>query len=187
MAAFVSLVPEADRDRLVESYYHLLTSGDHESAVKAAQAWTVWEDALVMVDDQPLPLTEPSSALSCARIECHYMIHDLFFNEETTSSTISMGSQIFHAALCRVSWIFAARLIRQLSWRSTTRELNCIWSKRVRTGRVTQPLPANWYRQRTITALCINPPKTDGCRAQHKRPRSSTDLHVSPVQRCALR
>jgi proline iminopeptidase len=79
---FVSLVPDEDHNRLVEIYSHLLTSDDHESAVRAAQAWTNWEDALVMVDDQPLPPGDPASALSCARIECHYMIHGLFFDEE---------------------------------------------------------------------------------------------------------
>lgn len=79
---FLEPIPDRDRGDLVSAYYRLLTSGDEEATLKAARAWTAWEDALVMMNDQPLPPSEPAVALSMSRIECHYMINNLFLNEE---------------------------------------------------------------------------------------------------------
>ncbi len=79
---FIGPIAPQKRDNLVAAYYDLLNSPDKKIQATAAQTWTAWEDSLVLINDQLMPPSDPLLALCCARIECHYMLHDLFLGEE---------------------------------------------------------------------------------------------------------
>ena len=79
---FNAMIPADERGNLVQAYYKILTGADEKLQMRAAQAWTAWEDSLVLVNDKPQAESDPLLALCCARIECHYMVHNLFLNEE---------------------------------------------------------------------------------------------------------
>lgn len=73
---FVSIIPEGERDDLVEAYRRRLTSDDKDEQLEAAKAWSKWEGEVVTL----LPSTEtidhftsPDVAVAVARIENHYM------------------------------------------------------------------------------------------------------------------
>jgi len=74
---FVALIPQEERDDLLQAYRKRLTSDDPKVQLKAAQAFSAWEAHTVTV----LPnehvieeFTEPHKAIAIARIESHYMI-----------------------------------------------------------------------------------------------------------------
>jgi proline iminopeptidase len=79
---FITPVPESERSDLVTAFSRLLNSEDLEVRQRAAFTWSSWEDALVLVNDQPIPPTTALYAMSIARIECHYMLNHLFLPEE---------------------------------------------------------------------------------------------------------
>jgi len=73
---FVSLIPEAERDDLVEAYRRRLTGDDRQVQLEAAKAWSKWEATTVtllpsahVIDE----FTSPDKAIAIARIENHYM------------------------------------------------------------------------------------------------------------------
>src|SRR5262249_16785179 len=75
----------AERSDMIGAYYRRLTSADEPVRLKAAQAWAAWEaSALKLLPDQNLidEFTEPHMALAVARIECHYMVNNCFFETD---------------------------------------------------------------------------------------------------------
>ena len=82
---FVRLVPEAERRDMISAYYRLLTDENAAVREEAAHAWSVWESsALKLIPDQSLidEFSEPETAISLARIECHYFMHNCFFESD---------------------------------------------------------------------------------------------------------
>jgi proline iminopeptidase len=80
-ADFVAPVAEADRHDLLGAYHRLLTGSDDIARMAAAKAWSVWEGRTATL----LPngavvnhFSDPHVALSLARIECHYFVHQAF-------------------------------------------------------------------------------------------------------------
>jgi proline iminopeptidase len=78
---FLKPVPERERHDMVGAYYKLLTSDNELARMAAAKAWSKWEGrtstllpSKTVVDH----FSEPHTALSIARIECHYFKHDTF-------------------------------------------------------------------------------------------------------------
>jgi len=74
---FVSIIPEEERDDLVEAYRKRLTGDDTAVQLEAAKAWSKWEGVTVTL----LPsrevidsFTSPDKAIAIARIENHYMV-----------------------------------------------------------------------------------------------------------------
>jgi len=81
---FVSVIPEAERGNMVAAYYRRLTGADEIARMAAAKAWSVWEGRAStllprasVIDHFANPLT----ALSLARIECHYFMNDSFLGD----------------------------------------------------------------------------------------------------------
>jgi len=78
---FVAPIPEAERGDLVNAYYQRL-AGDNELArMAAAKAWALWEGRTATLIENPDVeghFSDPYTALSLARIECHYFINDCF-------------------------------------------------------------------------------------------------------------
>ena len=74
-------IPEAERGTLLQAYYQRLSGQDEVARMAAAKAWSTWEGrtstllpSKTVVDH----FSEPHTALSLARIECHYFMHDSF-------------------------------------------------------------------------------------------------------------
>lgn len=80
---FVDLIPEAERTDLIHAYYRRMTGPDPDQQLAAAVAWYAWEEALVMADDMLQTEVDAIHAISCSKIECHYMVHQCFFPEDS--------------------------------------------------------------------------------------------------------
>ncbi|WP_316368266.1 prolyl aminopeptidase [Candidatus Thiodiazotropha sp. CDECU1] len=78
---FVAPIPEQERDDLLHAY-HLRLSGDNDiDRMAAAKAWSVWEGRTASLHPNPAVVgffSNPHTALSLARIECHYFINHAF-------------------------------------------------------------------------------------------------------------
>lgn len=75
-------IPEAERADLLGAYYRRLTSDDEAVRLEAARAWAIWEGSTsTLLRDPDLigHFSDPEFALPFARIECHYFMHDAFF------------------------------------------------------------------------------------------------------------
>ncbi len=79
---FLAPIPEAERNDLLHAYHKRLTDQDEQAQMEAARAWSVWEGTTVSLLPSPERQTAFASdqfALAFARIECHYFVHDGFF------------------------------------------------------------------------------------------------------------
>lgn len=82
---YVSVIPEAERDDMVSAYHRRLTGEDEVTRMAAARAWSVWEgrtSTLLPSHAVADHFAEPYVALSLARIECHYFMHDSFLEPD---------------------------------------------------------------------------------------------------------
>ena len=78
-AEFIGLIPETERDDLVEAYRQRLTSSDRDEQLRAAKAWSKWEGDIVTLLPSPSTIehfTSPDVAVAVARIENHYMANN---------------------------------------------------------------------------------------------------------------
>jgi len=82
---YVAPVPEEERTDLVGAYYRRLTGSDEISRMAAAKAWSLWEAHASNLLPKPAVVNHfgnPHTALSLARIECHYFMHDSFLEPD---------------------------------------------------------------------------------------------------------
>ena len=78
---YLKLIPEGERDNMIEAYYKRLTSDNDEERLKAAKAWSIWEGNIVNLipDEESInKFGQSGLALSMARTECHYFINNMF-------------------------------------------------------------------------------------------------------------
>jgi proline iminopeptidase len=78
---FLQPIAEHERDDLVGAYYRHLTGEDEVARMAAARAWSLWEgraSTLLPRGSVVDHFTRPHTALSLARIECHYFMNDSF-------------------------------------------------------------------------------------------------------------
>jgi proline iminopeptidase len=81
---FVSIIPETERDDLVQAYRKRLTSDDQAVQLEAAKAWSKWEATTVTLLPNPHVVdefTSPEKAIAIARIENHYMANGGWLGE----------------------------------------------------------------------------------------------------------
>ncbi len=81
---FVQPIPPEQRHNMLQAYYQRLTGDNELERMAAAKAWSIWEGrcATLRPDNAVLNyFSNPHIALSIARIECHYFIHDCFMDE----------------------------------------------------------------------------------------------------------
>jgi proline iminopeptidase len=81
---FVGIIPEGERDDLVEAYHRRLTGDDKAVQLAAAKAWSKWEGLTVTLLPDPEMLedfTEDAHAIAVARIENHYFRHHCWLDE----------------------------------------------------------------------------------------------------------
>lgn len=78
---FIRPIPEEERSDLVRAYYKRLTGDDELARMAAAKAWSVWEGrSATLLPNQSVVshFSDPYTALSLSRIECHYFINNSF-------------------------------------------------------------------------------------------------------------
>ena len=78
---FVSVIPEEERDNFVAAYYKRLTGENELARMAAAKAWSKWEGQTSTLQPSKSVVgnfTEPYTAMSLSRIECHYFMHNSF-------------------------------------------------------------------------------------------------------------
>jgi len=78
---FIDPIAEKQRGDFVQAYYQRLSGDDELARMAAAKAWSKWEArcaSLRLSGDLVSHLADPHTALSMARIECHYFAHDSF-------------------------------------------------------------------------------------------------------------
>jgi proline iminopeptidase len=81
---FRDAVPADEQGDLVAAYRRRLESPDRDERVRAAQAWTRWELAGMLLHPNPAVeaiFAEPDFAVSFSRIEIHYATHRGFLDE----------------------------------------------------------------------------------------------------------
>jgi proline iminopeptidase len=80
-----NLLPEVEREDILNGYYRRLTGDNEEEKIKFAKMWTKWEMATSRLNVNP-ELIEKSEedkfALAFARIETHYFVNGAFFKKD---------------------------------------------------------------------------------------------------------
>lgn len=83
---YLAPIPHAERGDLVRAYHARLTSDDPAVRQDAARAWSVWEgrtSCLFPNADLVAKSAGDAFSLAFARIECHYFVHQGFFEKDT--------------------------------------------------------------------------------------------------------
>jgi len=81
---FIKPIPADQRHDMVASYYIRLTGEDELARMAAAKAWSIWEGRTATLKQSKSVLDHfgrPHTALSLARIECHYFMNNAFLEE----------------------------------------------------------------------------------------------------------
>jgi proline iminopeptidase len=82
---YLKVIPENERNDLLQAYHRRLTSEDENVRLEAARAWSIWEGSTSMLfPDQDLieHFGDAQTALALARIECHYFVNNSFFETD---------------------------------------------------------------------------------------------------------
>ncbi len=78
---YLAPIPAEERGELLHAYHRRLTSDDEVTRMAAAKAWSIWEGSTATLRPNKSVIdhfADPYTALSLARIECHYFVHDSF-------------------------------------------------------------------------------------------------------------
>ncbi len=81
---FLKPIPESERHDMVSAYYARLIGDDELARMAAAKAWSYWEGRTATLKQSKSVLSHFShshTALSLARIECHYFINNSFLED----------------------------------------------------------------------------------------------------------
>jgi proline iminopeptidase len=83
--AYAAPIPVGERGNMVEAFHRRLTSGDRDTELSAARAWSIWEGTTLSLFHDPERVRRfgnDSYALAFARIECHYFVNKGFFRSD---------------------------------------------------------------------------------------------------------
>lgn len=78
---YLAPIPPAERSDLVGAYYRRLTGDNELARLAAAKAWSLWEGRTASLLPNPAitgHFADAHTALSLARIECHYFVNNAF-------------------------------------------------------------------------------------------------------------
>lgn len=81
---YLKPIAEEERSDMVSAYYRRLTDDDESTRLTAAQAWSLWEGRASTLLPKAAVVdhfANTKTALSLARIECHYFMHASFMSE----------------------------------------------------------------------------------------------------------
>ena len=79
---YIAVIPNHERDKLVNAFYKRLTSENEDERIESAMAWSIWEKSTSKLIPSKKSLhnfDNPKIAEAFARIECHYFINEGFF------------------------------------------------------------------------------------------------------------
>ena len=82
---FLAPIPADERDDMVGAYHRRLFGSDDIARMSAAKAWSIWEGRAATLLPSPelvAHFANPSVALSLARIECDYFVHDCYLEPD---------------------------------------------------------------------------------------------------------
>ncbi|MEA3641582.1 MAG: prolyl aminopeptidase [Lamprobacter sp.] len=117
---FLAQIPEAEQGDLLHAYHRRLTGTDLLTQLAAAKAWSIWEGRCATLLPDPdirRSFSDERLALSLARIECHYFVHQAFLRPnqllEDASRLAEIPGVIVHGRydlICplRSAWELAA-------------------------------------------------------------------------------
>jgi proline iminopeptidase len=80
------VIPLAERGDFMAAYYKRLTGHDEIARMAAAKAWSIWEGMCSTLKPSTSVVdhfSDPHTALSLARIECHYFMNKTFMRSDT--------------------------------------------------------------------------------------------------------
>ncbi len=83
---FAHYIPGDERHNLLAAYHKRLNSGNRVEEINAAIQWALYEGGMVSLIPQPDTITtaeQQASALSVARLECHYFMHEVIAPENS--------------------------------------------------------------------------------------------------------
>lgn len=81
---FLAPIPENERNDLLKAYSKRLTGENEIARMNAAKAWSIWEGRTATLKQNKNVIDhfgDAYTALSLARIECHYFMHNSFLEE----------------------------------------------------------------------------------------------------------
>lgn len=81
---YLQVIPQEERDQLMNAYYRRLTGDNELAKMAAAKAWSLWEGRCATLrphQDVIDKYSKPHLALSLARIEAHYFVNSGFISE----------------------------------------------------------------------------------------------------------
>lgn len=82
---YEEVIPPEERHTMVAAYYQRLTGDNELEQMAAAKAWSVWEARCATLHPSPQVVERfgsPHTALSMARVECHYFINQAFLEKD---------------------------------------------------------------------------------------------------------
>ncbi len=82
---FVRAIPEDERSNILDAYHRRLTGEDEVARMSAAKAWSVWEGRCATLVPRKAVVDHfgnAHTALSLARIECHYFVNNSFLEPD---------------------------------------------------------------------------------------------------------
>ncbi len=82
---FIEPIPELERGDLLSAYHRRLTGPDELERLRVAKHWAAWEGGALTLEQRTEVVdsfTEAHKALSIARIESHYFVHDCFLEPD---------------------------------------------------------------------------------------------------------
>jgi len=89
---FIKPVPEAEHNNLLQAYYSRLTGANELVRMQFAKAWSTWEGRCATLQQSRSVIDHfghPHTALSLARIECHYFVNNSFLESNQILKNIA--------------------------------------------------------------------------------------------------
>ncbi|WP_203991646.1 prolyl aminopeptidase [Sphaerisporangium rufum] len=80
---YVAPIPPGERGDLIGAFHRRLNDPDPAVRLPAAHAWSVWEGSTVTLRPNPDIIAQHAAddyAVAFSRIECHYFVHNGFFD-----------------------------------------------------------------------------------------------------------
>jgi len=90
---YLQPIAQEERGNMIQAYYRRLAGDDELARMAAAKAWSRWEArcANLRYNAQLVAhMGDPHTALSMARIECHYFINDSFLEPDQILNNINI-------------------------------------------------------------------------------------------------
>ncbi len=90
---FLQPIPKVEQHDLLRAYFSRLTGDNELVRIQAAKAWSMWEGRCATLQQRKSVIDHfgsPRTALSLARIECHYFVNNSFLETDQILKNISL-------------------------------------------------------------------------------------------------